>query len=180
MSLPPDLLNAISKSEGGQVVLIVGAGCSKELPTNLPLSRELAWDTHRKLVEDGILSSEDCTDPENLSCVADAVWDKFKSQKEIVARFPNDKLRQAVPNIGHIIAAAMLHEYALSCVMTLNFDLALTNALSRIGTEGSVRVISKPEDYVNLGLSNIVYLHRNVDADPDLWVLRSEVLEKSW
>ena len=42
MSLPPDLLNAISKSEGGQVVLIVGAGCSKELPTNLPLSRELA------------------------------------------------------------------------------------------------------------------------------------------
>ena len=74
----------------------------------------------------------------------------------------------------------MLHEYALSCVMTLNFDLALTNALSRIGTEGSVRVISKPEDYINLGLSNIVYLHRNVDADPDLWVLRSEVLEKSW
>lgn len=180
MRLPSDLLHAISQPEGGRVVLVVGAGCSAEPPTSLPLSRELAQDAHRKLVEDGVLNDGDCPEPDSLSCVADAVWSKTNSQRELIVRFPCDRLRQAEPNRGHLLTAAMLYEQALSCVMTLNFDLALSNALSHIGAHGNVTIINKPEDYASLGLSNLVYLHRNVDADPDLWVLRSISLNESW
>jgi hypothetical protein len=74
----------------------------------------------------------------------------------------------------------MLYEQALGCVMTLNFDLALSNALAQIGAQGKVTVISKPEDYSSFSLSSLVYLHRNVEANPDLWVLRSVALEKNW
>ncbi len=180
MKLPSDPLNAISQPEGGRVVLVVGAGCSAEPPTSLPLSRELALNAHRRLVEDGVLDDGDCPEPDSLSCVADVVWSKTNSQRELVVRFPCDGFRQSEPNRGHLLTAAMLYEQALSCVMTLNFDLALSNALSQVGARGSVTIINKPEDYASLGLSNLVYLHRNVDADPDLWVLRSISLEESW
>ncbi len=180
MKLPSDLLRAISQPEGGSVVLVVGAGCSAEPPTSLPLSRELALNAHRRLVEDGVLDDGDCPESDSLSCVADVVWSKTNSQRELVVRFPCDEFRQAEPNRGHLLTAAMLYEQALSCVMTLNFDLALSNALSQIGAHGSVTIINKPEDYASLGLSNLIYLHRNVDADPDLWVLRSVILEESW
>ena len=180
MRLPSDLLRAISQPEGGNVVLVVGAGCSAEPPTSLPLSRELALNAHRKLVEDGVLDDGDCREPHNLSSVADAVWAKTNSQRELIIRFPCEGFRQAEPNRGHLLTAAMLYEQVLSCVMTLNFDLALSHALSQIGTHGTVTIINKPEDYASLGLSNLIYLHRNVDADPDLWVLRSISLTKSW
>jgi len=180
MEFPSDLLRAISEPEGGRVVLVVGAGCSAESPTSLPLSRELALNAHRKLVEDGVLDDGDCPEPHNLSSLADAVWAKTNSQRELVLRFPREGFRQAEPNSGHLVTAAMLYEQALSCVMTLNFDLALSHALSQIGTRGAVTIINKPEDYTNLGLSNLIYLHRNVEADPDLWVLRSISLEDSW
>jgi len=180
MKLPSDLLNAISEPEGGHVVLVVGAGCSAEPPTSLPLSSQLALSAHRKLVEDGVLDEGDCPEPHNLSTLADAVWAKTKSQSQLVLRFPCERFQQAEPNSGHLLTAAMLYEQALSCVMTLNFDLALSHALSQIGARGAVHIINKPEDHTNLGLSNLIYLHRNVAADPELWVLRSELLEESW
>lgn len=180
MRLPTDLLYQISELERGRVVLVVGAGCSVEQPTNLPLSSALALDAHRRLVQDGVLAHGDCPEPDNLSCVADIVFSKTGSQQELVSRFPCERFRQAEPNKGHLLAAAMLYEQALGCVMTLNFDLALSNALAQIGTQGRVTVISKPEDYSSFSLSSLVYLHRNVEANPDLWVLRSDALEKSW
>jgi hypothetical protein len=180
MRFPSDLLHAISQPEGGRVVLVVGAGCSAEPPTSLPLSRELALNAHRKLVEDGVLDDGDCPEPHNLSSVADAVWSKTNSQHELIIRFPCEGFRQAEPNRGHLLTAAMLYEQALSCVLTLNFDLALSHALSQIGTHGTVTIINKPEDYASLGLSNLIYLHRNVDADPNRWVLRSISLAESW
>jgi len=180
MRLPSNLLHAISEPNGGNVVLVVGAGCSAEAPTNLPLSGELALSTHRKLVEDGLLDDGDCPEPHNLSSVADAVWVKTNHQHELIIRFPCEGFRQAEPNKGHLLTAALLYERALSCVMTLNFDLALSNALSHIGAHGDVTIVSKPEDHARLGLSNLVYLHRNVDAAADDWVLRSITLQESW
>ena len=136
--------------------------------------------THRRLVEDGILSHGECGEPDNLSSVAHIVWSKTGSQCELVLRLPIERFRQAEPNRGHLLAAAMLYEHALSCVMTLNFDLALSNALSQIGAQGYVIIVSKPEDHGSLGFSNLIYLHRNVEADPDLWVLRSSALDENW
>lgn len=180
IKIPEHLLHAVSELEGGRVSLIVGAGCSAESPTDLPLSRELSLDAHRKLVEDGVLNDGECSNPSDLSCLAETVWKKTGSQQSLVGRFPCDRLRTASPNEGHLLAAALLYEQALCCIITLNFDLALSIALGQIGTKGNVIVISKPEDHGRLGLANLVYLHRNVDADPDQWVLRSSVSDENW
>lgn len=162
------------------MVLVVGAGCSAEPPTSLPLSRECALEAHRLLRADGVLDENDCSDPTDLSCVADAVVSKTTSQHALVIRLPCQEFRQAHPNEGYLLAAAMLYERALNCVMTLNFDLAMTSALVQVGAQGSVAIISKPEDHSSLGLSNLIYLHRNVEADPEQWILRSTALEEGW
>lgn len=180
MTLPDPILHAISQPEGGRVVLVVGAGCSAEPPTCLPLSRECAIEAHRRLVTDGVLGDSDCPDPCDLSCVSDAVMAKTGSQQAIVARLPREQFIQAEPNEGHLLAAALLYERAIGCVMTLNFDLAMSSALVQIGAKGKVAIIEKPEDHNNLGPSNLVYLHRNAHANPDDWVLRSKTVEQGW
>lgn len=180
MKLPEQLLQAASQLEGGRIVLVIGAGSSAEPPTSLPLSKDLSLETHRKLVEDGVLSRGECPNPGDLSSLAETVLARTKSQQAMVSRFPCDKFRQAQPNEGHLLAAALLYEQVLYCVVTLNFDLALSNALAQIGTQGKVIEISGPEDHARIGLANIVYLHRNVNADPDKWVLRSTTSDENW
>ena len=144
-NLPSDLLLAISAAQGGRVVLVTGAGCSAEPPTSLPLARQCAEDAHRRLVEDTILDSGDCMAPEDLSSVADAVFTKRGSQSELVNRLPIEEFRHAEPNEGHLLAAAMLRERAIGCVVTLNFDLAMSSALSRLGA-ADVAEIARPQE----------------------------------
>jgi hypothetical protein len=50
VSLPAELLHAISQPAGGRVVLVTGAGCSVEAPTNLSLAFDCATKAHVKLV----------------------------------------------------------------------------------------------------------------------------------
>ena len=179
MPIPPILLEALTNPQGGRVVLIIGAGTSVEPPTCLPLSDECALDAHRKLVADEVLP-EPCEDPNDLSSVADAVLQHTGSQWPLVTRLPRAKFRNAEPNEGHLLAAAMLRERALSCVLTLNFDLAMSSALTNVGNRGEVSIISGPEDHGQLGVINLIYLHRNVDADPEQWVIRTSALNEEW
>ncbi len=67
MPLPAVLLGAIAHEEGGRVVLVIGAGCSIEAPTDLPLARTCAEEAHRRLVADGVIGADDCPHPEDLS-----------------------------------------------------------------------------------------------------------------
>ena len=180
MTLPAPLLRAIAQPVGGQVVLVIGAGTSFEPPTNLPLSSDCAQEVHRQLMADGILSNGDCADPSDLSGVADAVATRTGSQRDMVVRLPRERFRQAEPNEGHLLAAAMLYERALGCVMTLNFDLAMSSALVQVGAGGQVAIVGSPTDHDNIAITNLIYLHRNVDADPDEWVLRSTALDADW
>src|SRR5689334_19675420 len=96
--LPPDLLHAIADGSGGRVALVIGAGCSKEPPTCLPLAGECAEDAHRKLLVDGIIRDGDCSDPSDLSCVADVVFAARDSQIELIKRLPVDDFKSASPN----------------------------------------------------------------------------------
>jgi hypothetical protein len=178
--LPPDLLNAVVHPGGGQVVLVIGAGCSVEAPTNLPLSRAVALEAHRRLLADGILVATDCANPEDLSCVADAVWTVTGSQGDLIRRLPLEEFKNAEPNEGYLLAAVMLRERAISCCLTLNFDLAITHALSSMGTRDEVAIIAGPEDYARLGTINVIFLHRSANAPPDDWILRSTVLANDW
>src|SRR5207247_1632711 len=133
MPIPAALLEAISHPAGGRVVLVLGAGCSFEAPTSLPLSRQCAEDAHARLTEDNILAPGDCSSPGDLSAVADAVWAVRHRQRDLVERLPVDAFRSAEPNEGYILAAALLYERALNSVMTLNFDLAMSHAMAAIG-----------------------------------------------
>jgi hypothetical protein len=179
MALPADLLGAIAHEDGGRVVLVIGAGCSIEAPTGLPLASACAEEAHRKLVEDGILNEGDCPDPSDLSCLADAVRDGQGSQRPLVERMPLTRFRNAEPNEGHLLAAAMMREFAVKAVVTLNFDLAVSTALASLGNKEAM-ILTGPQDHHRMGAVNLVYLHRNVDAAPDDWILSTEALDNAW
>ena len=174
------VLAAVGRGAGGQLALVLGAGCSFEPPTGLPLSKPLAVEAHRQLVLNEVLAEGDCANPEDLSCVADAVYAKLGHQREVVGVLPVARFRLATPNEGALIAAALLLEGVVRFVVLLNYDLSLPNALSQLGADEEVRVIRGPQDQANLGAANVVFLHRSVDADPEDWVLRSESLERDW
>ena len=73
-ALPSELLRAIAKQGGGSVVLVLGAGCSVESPTNLRTARDLAIHCHRQLLLNGVLEDGEVDNPSDLSSVADAVF----------------------------------------------------------------------------------------------------------
>jgi hypothetical protein len=182
MPLPAELLEAISSPGGGRVALVIGAGCSFEAPTGLPLSREVSREMYRLLVQDGILNDGDCADPEDLSLVTDIVFERTHSQSDVVRRFLDRyDLKLATPNHGYRVAAALLYEGAIASVVTLNFDLALSNALSELGAGSIVGIVERPEDLPKQKTINVYYLHRNANAaDPELWVLRTATLQTDW
>ena len=74
----------------------------------------------------------------------------------------------------------MLWEGAISLVVTLNFDLALSNALRELGAGGIVGVIESPTDLPSQRNKNVFYLHRNVNSDPESWILRTAALNEEW
>lgn len=179
MNLPADLLSAIANPGGGRIVLVVGAGCSVEPPTGLPLARDCALEAHRRLIADRVLKHGDCANPHDLSSVADSVVAVTGNQQALVGRLPLGDFRHAQPNEGYLLAAAMLREQAVACMVTLNFDLAMSTALTYLGAT-DVPVVAGPEDHHLLGVINLIYLHRNVDADPEEWVLRTSALADDW
>ena len=182
MPLPAQLLSAVSSPGGGKIAIVIGAGCSVEAPTCVPVAHACSAEVHRRLVANGVLQNGDCTDPTDLSLVADAVFEKTQSQRDVVELLRDQyDLKLAPPNDGYRIAAAMLCERTLSSILTLNFDLALSNALSELGAGHMVGVIECPEDLPRQKHINIYYLHRNANAaDPESWVLRTSALNDDW
>lgn len=177
-AIPSELLEAISYPGGGRVVLVVGAGCSVEAPTQLPLASQLASDCYRKLVADGVLADGACAaSEEDLSAVADAVFAARDSQRPLVERFPPDRFRRATPNEGHSLAAALMREGAISNILSLNFDLAQDTALSNVAAKEEVATIDGPDDHHRLIARNLVYLHRSIARDADELILRTVQLE---
>jgi hypothetical protein len=178
-NLPDQLLHAVAERMG-RIALVVGAGCSLEAPTNLELSSAYAQQIHEQLLIDGVLDEGDCDDPSDLSAVASAVYSRRESQAEVVTRLPRTRFRNARANDGYLAAAALLRERAISAVLTLNFDLAMTHALSELSAH-EVAEIAGPLTTGDLGSFVIVYLHRNVnEGNPEAWILRVEALQSEW
>lgn len=159
---------------------MLGAGCSLEPPTSLKLADEYAREAHRSLVADGVLEEGDCEDPSDLSLLASAVYEKRGRQSELVEKLPIAAFRLAQANDGYRIAAALLEEGAVGSVMTLNFDLAMTNALGWAGAH-SVTEVPGPQALQRLGAKSVIYLHRNAEElDTERWILRVEALATEW
>lgn len=180
MNLPPALLKAIAAEAGGQVVLVIGAGTSVEPPTGLPMSRKCSCDAHAKLLANGLLAEGECLKPDDLSVLAETVYEKEGKQRPLVECLPIGRFQKARPNQGALLAAALLREGAIGAVITLNFDLALAHALVTLGADEDVAIVDGPSEHERLGAKNLIYLHRSVHADPEEWILRTIALEEAW
>lgn len=179
LTIPSTLLQAIA-ARTGRVTLVLGAGCSIEAPTNLRLSSHYAREVFDSLVSDGVIAPEDCSSPDDLSAVASAVYNKHGVQAPVVQRLPRNSFRYARANSGYLIAAALLREGSIGCVATLNYDLALTDAVRQLGGD-DIDEIAGPSDMRYFGSKAIVYVHRNVNEQNDeRWILRKEALEDEW
>lgn len=119
-------------------MLVTGAGTSIEPPTAIPLAWQCSSDAHSRLIADGVLDVGDCNDPYDLSALADAVVQKTKSQEALVSRLAIEPMRNAKPNDGHLIAIALMIEGAISNIVTLNYDLAFSNAISELGIRNGI------------------------------------------
>jgi hypothetical protein len=178
--LPPHLLQAVADGSG-RIALIVGAGCSLGPPTNLKLSGVYAREVHDELVADHVLTAGECSDPSDLSLIASLVHAKSGTQEPVVSRLPRGEFRDAQANDGYLIAAALLLEGAVAAVLSLNYDLAMSDALGRVSAGESVSVIAEPKSVADLGSRVVIYLHRNAnEADGEKWVLRAEVINDAW
>jgi hypothetical protein len=112
MDLPPELLQAISSQGGGKIALVIGAGCSVEAPTSVPVSSVISEEIHRLLIADGVLHAGDCPNPTDLSLLADAVFTKTNSQGDVVERKANEGTLteseeaelEAYINVGDLLA----------------------------------------------------------------------------
>jgi NAD-dependent SIR2 family protein deacetylase len=180
IDIPSQLLAAVGNHGGGRLVIVMGAGCSVEAPSSLPASDRCSREVWQELRDDEILGPDDCANSDDLSAVADAVYEKCGSQVELVKRLPA-RFRYAEPNDGTLLAAALLREGVAHHVITLNFDLTFSTALVRVGAHGDVAVLNGPEDHEHMGTHNLIYLHRNVEAsDPETLVLRTAALDQQW
>ena len=175
--LPTSLLEAISARPRGRVAIITGAGCSVEKPTELPTAKAIALEAHERLLVDGVLNPGECTNPADLSCVADAVFAKTGEQTPLVQRMHPQAFRSPEPNEGYLLAAALLREQAIVCLMTLNFDYAIAVALSQLGAKDSVAVIHGPEDHGQVSVINVIFLHRSALSPLENWILRTAALD---
>jgi hypothetical protein len=177
--IPPDLKAAAARADD-QIVIVMGAGCSIESPTDLPLAGALSERIHKTLVDNGVLAAGACPEPWDLSAVAQATLAATGSQRALVDEFPPDEFRGAQPNRGHLILAALLREGVVGDVLSLNFDLSVSSALAHVGGAGDVRIIKGPEEHDRQGPRNLIYLHRNIESPPDDLILRPEQLEQEW
>src|SRR2546421_11865506 len=95
--VPGHLLQAVA-DRTGRIAVVVGAGCSLEPPTSLELSSTYAVQVHEQLILDRVLDVGECTEPNDLSAVATAVWTKTRTQEPVVTRLPRPRFRNAQPN----------------------------------------------------------------------------------
>lgn len=177
IDLPPGLLQAISAENGGQLSIVIGAGCSFEPPTSIPLSRALSTEVNRKLELDRVLAPGECVDPSDLAALTTLVYGKTNSQYDVVSRFPINQLKVAAPNIGYRILIALMVERAISYVLSLNFDLAVQNAAAELGV--SIEIVDAAGQAIP-ALPTLVHLHGNANGTSETFVLRSETIDGEW
>lgn len=178
MMLPPELLQAVADRRG-HIACVVGAGCSLESPTDLSLASVYSERAFNSLKLNGVLADGDCN-PSDLSDVASTVFAKQQSQDLLVRALPRADYQHARPNLGHLLAVALMAEGAISCIATLNFDMALSNAITQLHVT-EIATVSGPHDLGNFGDKSLVYLHRNAyESDSALWILRKEAIDEQW
>jgi len=165
---------------GDQLVLVMGAGCSVEAPTSLKTGRQYSEELFTFFVDNGDIEGDLAIDHGDLSAVAQAVTDARGSQAPFVQGLPIESFRNARANNGTLILGALLREGIIKNAICLNFDLSASDGLRQVGADADVKTIDGPEFMTQFGARNLVYLHRNVNAAPDEWILTRSALDTAW
>lgn len=177
--LPSDLLRATAMGER-RICLIVGAGCSKETPTGLPLSWELSQQAHTQLVADGVLVAGECLAPDDLAGLADLVFAKTNGQRQLVSRMRPERFQSAKSNEGYRLAVALMLEDVVRTVISLNYDLAVEHAISEVGAGDRISTIKEPSEWSRGTGRLVAFLHGNINSDWDRLILRTCQLNDEW
>jgi hypothetical protein len=178
VTLPGQLVAALTHPGGDQVALVLGAGCSMDAPTNLETASEYARRAYRDLVAQSLILAG-CCDENNLGDLADAVFDAQGSQKALVDIL-RPLLSNAAPNDGHKIAAALLDENIVGLILTLNFDRAMDTAISISPAGANITIVHEVDDLAHRTRRGLIYLHGNVESKDEKWVLRAKQIDASW
>lgn len=177
VSVPAELLQRLAAPGGGQVALVIGAGCSIAHPTAIPLAGDLAEEAVRQLILNGRLQPGQCQNPRDLGALASLIYQLSGGQAELVQTFPIDRMRLAMPNAGYKVLIALMAEGAISHVLSLNFDLAVQHAASALGVE--IEVVTATGGQVPVR-PTLIHLHGNADSHPDDMILRVEEMTTGW
>ena len=70
-------------------------------------------------------------------------------------------------------------EGSIGCIITLNYDKALTVAFAELHAKG-IGQITGSETVEELGTKCVIYLHGNADCDAEDWILRRSDLDEAW
>ena len=176
-TIPAELLQSLAAPGGGQVALVIGAGCSVGHPTSIPLAGELSETVERQLVLNGRLQANQCPNPRDLAALASLVFQICNNQVELVQCFPIQRMRLARANLGYKLLVALMAEGAISHVLSLNFDLAIQNGAAELGIEiATIAAVNEPVPI----RAALVQLHGNANSEPDHLVLRTDVMDGEW
>lgn len=146
-------------------------------PTNKLLASEYARNAYHRLVELNVIE-EGCCNPGDLGALADAVFQSKGSQEPLV-NILRPQLDQAPPNAGHKIVAALMAERIVSLVLTVNFDRALDYAIVSVAP-GAATISHSIADHAGRGRYGLIYLHSDVEAPADAWILRTSQIDGEW
>jgi hypothetical protein len=176
-TIPPELLQSLAAPGGGQVAVVIGAGCSVDPPTSIPLAGDLSEAVERQLVLNGRLQANQCPNPRDLAALASLVFQICNNQVELVQCFPIQRMRLARANLGYKLLVALMAEGAIGHVLSLNFDLAIQNAAAELGIEiATIAAVSEPVPI----RAALIQLHGNANSEPDHLVLRTEAMDGEW
>lgn len=178
VKIPAGLTGALTSGPGGTIALVVGAGCSIDQPTGLRTAGDYSAMAYRRLVDAGVIE-DGCCDPRDLGALADAVFAATNSQKALVDIL-QPELANATPNEGHKIAAALLAEQIVGLILTLNFDRAFDSAIATVARGERIAIVHSVEDIRGRTRFGVVYLHGDVEASPEKWILRKAQIDASW
>ena len=143
-----ELMSAIKE---GKVVVVAGAGISKDSPSDLPSW----WEYNSILLQEiGKLGAECIDQPDNILCV-----DKLMESLPVVsisefivnrivgeAYYPLISLLDgAEPNVNHLLLAQLAQNKSICAIVTTNFDTLLEKAFDQTGV--NYKRFDSPADF---------------------------------
>lgn len=169
-SIPDSLISLLMQ---GRVVLFVGAGASRESPSDIDGASQLAT----KLIDAGYGE-----EGQNLEQVANDIFEKGGGKPWVLfGRLIEDQGWRARPcNDAHRIVAELAKEELIRWIMTTNWDLLIETGLNQTGVDHSV--VTRAEDFGTQGMDRpvVTKLHGCLTRPEHIKVTTAHMRSREW